>query len=247
MYDIFFISYDEEIADQNWNILRSKYNHARRIHGIKGINNAHKQCATQSYTEMFWTVDADTVANDNFKFDFNPPEWDKKYLHLWYSKNPVNDLNYGYGSIKLWPKKSMLEIKENWLDFTTTVGNIKIVDDVVATTHFNFNRYSAWKSAFRESIKLCYNVINGDTDASLERLLIWANKKNSVPFASDVIDGSRDGIDYFLKNKNDEVALKNINDFDWLKNIYEKSIPNKKIKEIYRNDILYLLKIADYV
>lgn len=246
MYDVFFISYDEDTADANWKCISDRLPHARRVHGIKGIHNAHKACARMAFTEMFWTIDGDTVVDDDFDFRFSPPEWDRKYLHLWYSRNPVNDLTYGYGSLKLWPKKSLLGFDGNWLDFTTTVGNIKIVDSVVATTNFNYDPYSTWKSAFRESIKLCCNLINGDNGESMDRLLTWLNKENPVPFASMARIGARHGVDYFIENISDQDALRLINDFDWLRSRYPGE-GNATLAELYRNDILSLLKIEDHV
>lgn len=246
MYDIFFISYDEETAEQNWTLISERMPHARRVHGIKGIHNAHKACANAAFTEMFWTIDGDTVIDDGFDFNFIPPIWDRSYLHLWYSRNPINDLVYGYGSLKLWPKKSLIEFDGNWLDFTTTVGNIKIIDNVVATTNFNFNAYSAWKSAFRESVKLCLNISNGDLGESLDRLVTWATKQNPVPFSSDAKLGVRHGIRYFLDSKDDRDALRRINDFEWLRSMYPTAKDLDRV-ELYRTDIAALLKISDHV
>lgn len=240
MYDIFFITYDEPNADENWSNLKSRLPHARRVHGIKGISNAHKSCARAAFTEMFYTIDGDTVVDEDFDFSFVPPPWDRGYLHLWYSRNPVNDLVYGYGALKLWPRKPLLVFDGNWLDFTTTVGNLKIIDRVVATTWFNQNPYSAWKSAFRESIKLCFNVTNGDTGESLDRLMVWLNEVNDVPFADHCRIGAREGLSYFLENSNDQEALRLINDFDWLKDMHSRSNPTDAIK-LYRTDVSRML------
>lgn len=246
MYDIFFISYDEDTADQNWRLIKGRMPHARRVHGIKGIHNAHKCCASAAFTEMFWTIDGDTIIDDDFDLSFMPPIWDRGYLHLWYSRNPVNDLSYGYGSLKLWPRRSLLDFDGNWLDFTTTVGNIKVIDKVVATTHFNFSPYSTWKSAFRESIKLCLNVTNGDHGESLDRLMVWITKENMVPFSSDATVGAKQGVMYFVDNDGDLEALRRINDFEWLKTIYAESRDTPAM-DLYRNDLISLLKIRDHV
>lgn len=216
MYDIFFISYDELNANQNWDILKSRFPKAKRVHGIKGINNAHAECASQSMTKMFWTVDADTVVDNNFMFDYAVMPWDTKYLHVWYSRNPVNGLTYGYGAIKLWPISAAKNKNQHWLDFTTSAGKIKILDDVVSTTCFNTDSYSAWKSGFRESVKLATDVYNNNSQESLERLLVWINVKNQVPYALDTVFGVRDGIN-FVKTVNFDInSLKLINNFDWL-------------------------------
>ena len=240
MYDVFFITYDEGNAEENWQILKSRIPHARRKHGIKGISNAHKACAMDAFTEMFYTIDGDTIVDTKFDFRFMPPDWDKRYLHLWYSRNPVNDLVYGYGSLKLWPRRPLLGFDGNWLDFTTTFGNLKIVDEVVATTFFNHDGYSAWKSAFRETIKLCFNVANGDIKESLDRLMVWLNNARDVEFSIDCKIGAMDGLTYFKDNIGNHAALRLINDFDWLRDRYS-SPRSTHIEKLYRTDVLRML------
>jgi hypothetical protein len=50
---------------------------------------------------MFWIVDGDAVIYKNFHFDYivHPNKMD--HVHVWRSKNPINDLEYGFGGIKL--------------------------------------------------------------------------------------------------------------------------------------------------
>jgi hypothetical protein len=76
MYDIIFISYQEPYADTNWEKLKSKFSTAKRVHGVKGIHQAHIQAAKLCFTKMFWVVDADAEIADDFKFDYVVPEWD---------------------------------------------------------------------------------------------------------------------------------------------------------------------------
>jgi hypothetical protein len=222
-FDIFFVSYNEPNADANWERLRSKFPNSKRVHGIKGIHNAHRRCAELSYTSMFWTVDGDTAVDDNFEFDRFIPIWDMKYLHLWYSRNPVNGLAYGYGAVKLWPTTAVLEFDKNWLDFTTSVGNIKIVDEVIATSAFNTDAESAWRSGFREAVKLCVNVSTVDDDESLQRLLAWLTVLLPVDYAVDTHRGAIDGVEFYLSST--KIAdLKIINDFDKLQTLFDNRV-----------------------
>jgi hypothetical protein len=222
-FDIFFVSYNEPNADDNWERLRSKFPNAKRVHGIKGIHNAHRRCAELSYTSMFWTIDGDTVVDDDFAFDRFIPVYDMEYLHLWYSRNPVNGLAYGYGAVKLWPTQAVLEFDKNWLDFTTSVGNIKIVDEVVATSAFNTDAESAWRSGFREAVKLCVNVANNDDDESLQRLLAWLTVTLPVDYAVDTHSGAIDGVEFYLSSM--KIAdLKIINDFDKLQTLFDNRL-----------------------
>jgi hypothetical protein len=220
-YNIFFISFNESNADNNFNELLKIAPNAIRVNGIKGINNAHKYCAELSTTEMFWTIDADTIIDNSFNFNFRPEIYDKQYLHLWRSRNPVNGLEYGYGAVKLWPSNAPLEYKGNWLDFTTSVGNIKIVEQVISTTCFNSSEYDSWRSGFREAVKLAYNIKLDNKNESLNRLLVWLNKTNNVPFATEAKNGARHGLDYFICYGHNKDMLKNINDFNWLKVRYK--------------------------
>ena len=57
--DCIFLSYDEPNADKNWADLLNKAPWAKRVHGVKGSDAAHKACANLSETEHFITVDAE--------------------------------------------------------------------------------------------------------------------------------------------------------------------------------------------
>lgn len=228
MYDLFFISFDETNADANWLSFSTRWPHARRVHGINGISNAHRRCAELSYTSMFWTVDADTEIDLNFDLDFAVPIWDRHYLHLWYSRNPVNGLEYGYGAVKLWPRQRVLDFNGRWLDFTTTVGSIKIIPETVATTRFNVDSYSAWKSGFRESVKLSKLSTTGDID-SQERLAAWLTVSFDVPFAKETVAGANAGKDFFDRCNGDINSLAMINDFERLHSYYSNAEQMKNV------------------
>lgn len=218
-FDIFFVSYSEPNADENWQRLVTRFPYAKRVHGIKGIDNAHRHCASLSVSGMFWTVDADTIIHDTFAFDSIPDMAERGYLYIWHSLNPVNGLDYGWGSIKLWPTRAVLEFDGNWLDFTTTIGNIRMMPTVVATSTFNTDEWSAWRSGFREAVKLCVNVSNGDHADSLQRLLVWLTVANPVEYAVDTRNGAIDGLNFFM-TATDLRDLLVINDFDKLQLLF---------------------------
>lgn len=217
MYDIFFISYAEPNADSNWALLKNRIFHAKRMHGINGIANAHQACARASLTSMFYTVDGDTMVDETWDFSFKPPVWDHCYLHLWYSRNPVNGLSYGHGGIKLWPRHIPLLFDGAWLDFTTVVGPMKVIPETISTTHFNSSPYEAWKSAFRECIKLIRNIeINPNDVDSINRLDTWQHVQNDdAQHGEFCLSGAADAMkDYPMLAKSASLSL--INDFSWL-------------------------------
>lgn len=217
-FDIFFVSYREPNADENWQQLLRRFPTAIRIDGIKGIDNAHRACAERSTTDMFWTVDADTVVDDDWQFSYFPSMYDRNFIHLWYTRNPVNGLEYGYGAVKLWPKKKVLDYQGSWLDYTTSAGQIKVIDETVATTMFNSSPVEAWKSAFRECVKLMNNLyLHPDDHESQARLEGWTTKASDTPFANWCITGAKDAESWYTSNSGD-IAL--INDFSWLNQLF---------------------------
>jgi hypothetical protein len=46
--DIIFLSYDEPNAEKHYADLLTKVPWAKRVHGVKGSDNAHKACAAAS-------------------------------------------------------------------------------------------------------------------------------------------------------------------------------------------------------
>ena len=119
--DVFFLSYDEDFADENYELVQLIAPHAKHVRGIKGIFNAHKECARQSLTKNFYVIDADAILERGFYFDFEPSddiEWwpavpQTACGHVWRSRNPINGLVYGYGGVKLFPKQALLDL-EDW-------------------------------------------------------------------------------------------------------------------------------------
>jgi len=226
-YDIFFISYNEPSADKNYKNLVAKFPRAKRIHGIRGIHNAHKAAAENSETEMVWVVDADAILLEDFNFEIEYyPHYDsgnrKEHLstvHIWQSKNPINGLIYGYGGVKLLPKDLVLEMNIDSVDMTTSISEkIKIQQEVSNVTAFNVNPFETWKSAFRECVKLSSRIIDRNYDEENEvRLKIWMEKGEDRLFGKYALAGAKAGYMYGSMNLGNNDKLRLINDFQWLK------------------------------
>jgi len=223
MYDIVFISNNEPNADENWHILTKRFFTSKRVNGIKGIHEAHKRAAKMAFTKMFWAVDGDARILDTFNFNYEVPVYDEDCVHIFHSRNPINELEYGYGAVKLLPRKLTLEMPTSSLDMTLGISNqIKMISEVSNITHFNVDEFSTWRSAFRECVKLTLNVLQKkDNDESLQRLNTWCEIGLDKPFGKYSIQGARDGKNYALVNCENIEALKLINDFEWLRNRFK--------------------------
>ena len=66
MYDVVFISYQEPDCNERFEKLQDKFPVIKRVHGVKGIHNAHKQAAEMCSTKMFWIVDGDADLVDDY-------------------------------------------------------------------------------------------------------------------------------------------------------------------------------------
>src|SRR6185437_5871279 len=210
MHDIFFISYSELNAEENWERLINRFPWARRIHGVKGIHESHREAAKQCKTSHFFVVDGDTEILD-FNFKYEPDEYDNWLTHIWYSRNAVNDLEYGYGGIKLFQKWAVNNpyYKSKQVDFSTSVSQyIDWHKEIASITHFNTDEFSTWRAAFRECTKLSSHIIQGDEDSiSEERLSIWSSVGMNKPFGDYCIDGAQQGIMFGKKHKNNNKML----------------------------------------
>ena len=222
--EIFVLSYKEDLqrVEKHISILEQKDLIVKHVRGIEGIFEAHKACAEQCDTKMFWVVDADAEVTESFNFDYIPDVYDEEVVHVWASSNPINGLEYGYGGVKLFPTEMVKDANTWGIDFTTGLSNrFKSMPEVSCVTKFNTDAFSTWRSAFRECVKL---TLNEDTD-SKERLEAWLHPVPNADFRHDAKRGALEGNQFALANKDNLEQLSKINDYTWLGVKYE-SISN---------------------
>jgi len=216
MYDIVFISYNELNAEENYNRLSSRFSPPtlKRITGVAGIHNAHIAAAKKAMTKMFWVVDGDAQVLESFDFSYQVPNNELDYVHVWRSQNPINGLVYGYGGVKLLPKKLTMNMPLGNVDMTTSISPLfKAMPEIANITAFNTDPFSTWRSAFRECAKLASHTIERtNTEETLRRLDIWCTTGND----ENAIKGALAGRAYGEKNASNKEALLKLNDFTWL-------------------------------
>lgn len=143
MYDIIFISYYEPNAEQNFDDLYNRFNtvgvfgdRVKRVTNIKGIHNAHIEAAKLAKTSYFYVVDGDAKVVQDFKFAHTAEEQD--VVHVYHSKNPINDLTYGYGGVKLLPTTLTRNMDTTTTDMTTSISDkFKVMNEVSNITAFD--------------------------------------------------------------------------------------------------------------
>jgi hypothetical protein len=233
-YDIVFISYFEKSADINFQKLLDRVDKSTTVYRIKnvdGIHNAHRAAAALVKSNMFWVVDADAILDMYFNFEFPQVAWHDSYtqsiVHVWSSQNPVNDLVYGYGGVKLLPTKLTLNMDSANPDMTTSISTFfKSMPQVSNISAFNSDPFSTWRSAFRECVKLSSRTIKGQVDdETSNRLEVWCTIGADRLYGEYAISGALAGRNYGRKNADDVSALFLINDYEWLRVQFEQSDP----------------------
>mgnify|MGYP006267996951 CR=1 FL=1 len=220
MYDIVFISYNEANAEENWLTLSSKIPRAKRLHGIRGIHQAHIIAANMVMTDMFYCVDGDAVIDDNFTFDYVVPDDKRNHVHVFRARNPINDLVYGYGAVKLLPTDDVKNLSAHKFktDMTTSINRrYQVVNQLSNVTAFNTDEFNTWRSAFRECAKLSSKIIPGQVDDETHmRLETWCTAGVDRLHGQWCIYGAMDGREYGAANAHAADSMFLINDNDWL-------------------------------
>jgi hypothetical protein len=235
--DIVFLSYDEPNAEKNYADLCSKLPWAKRVHGVKGSDAAHKACAALSETEYFVTVDADNIIDPKFlelEIDLDQLGLTSEHVFSWCGKVHVNHLMYGNGGLKMWTRKFVNEMRthEN-SDPSDTKGLVEFCfderyyqfDTNYSESFTNATPFQAWRAGFREGVKMSLDQGARVKDLqhvwwqNYQRLLVWCNVGADVENGLWSIYGAREGA--YLTNCTDW-DYSNVRDFDYLTNQWEE-------------------------
>jgi hypothetical protein len=234
MLDTVMITFGEPDADENFEILKQKAPNAKRVDGVAGLLKAHQAAAEEVNTNYFYVVDADAVISENFGFSFSPDARREAYpgvketecVFTYRSHNPINDLLYGYGAVKLFPRKELLACKDFKVDMTTSIGcTFKPLYEISNITQFNTDPYNTWRSAFRECAKLSSNIIDNSIQVDdAYRLDIWCTRGEDRRYGEYALLGAQQGKEFGMYYKNDLESLQKINDWDWLRGRFNESL-----------------------
>jgi hypothetical protein len=244
--DIIYLSYDEPNAEKNYADLCSKVPWAKRVHGVKGSDAAHKACAALSETEYFVTVDADNIIDPKFlevEFDIEKLGLTPNHVFSWCGKVHVNGLMYGNGGLKLWTRKFVNEMRTH--ENSDPADSKGLVEFCFDDKYYQFNEnysesftnatpFQAWRAGFREGVKMSLDQGAKVTDLNTvwwqnyHRLLIWCSVGADVENGIYSILGAREGA--ALTNCT-EWDYANVRDFEWLTNYWNEHYENASVEE----------------
>ena len=242
--DIVFLSYDEPNADLHYADLCNKVPWAKRVHGVKGSDVAHKEAAKLSDTDWFITVDADNIVDTRFfnlELDTSDPTIQ---VYSWLGKNKINGLLYGNGGLKIWKKDFVLNMKTHeasesdraQVDFCWEDG-YRQFKECYSETVITGSPFQAWRAGFREGVKM--TLLDGVKVPPMEikdriwwhnlhRLRMWSTVGMHEENGVYAILGARMGT--WMTNCTDWNYV-DVRDFEILKNIYEEKVKHTFVEE----------------
>jgi hypothetical protein len=232
--DIIYISYDEPNAEINYADLLNKAPWAKRVHGVKGSDAAHKAAAQLSDTDWFVTVDGDNQIDIKFlNLELDTANNSNIKVYSWCGYNVINGLKYGNGGLKVWSKDFVNNMKthesassdESQIDFCWQAG-YKNFPFVFSNSIMNETPYQAWRAGFREGVKMLtkngikvkpQNISAEVYWHNIHRLRVWssigAHSKNGLY----AILGARQGS---IMLHDDNWDYRQVRDFEVLEQIY---------------------------
>jgi hypothetical protein len=216
---VFFLSNGETNADKNWEHLKRICPRAERIDRVSPRRSAFLQCAELAEkASHFFVVTGKNRVTDISVFDYVPDNTIPRAHIMFQAKNMSNGLEYGHMAIGCYNKSVILETPENFGLDLTDYGKIYPVPLTVSEAHFATSEYEAWRTAFRETVKLTLK----DTDVAKKWLNHWLTTADGE-HADWVLRGASDGYVYALEQKNNMNELLKTERWDWLQQ-YHNSI-----------------------
>jgi hypothetical protein len=215
--DIVFIDNGEPNADDNYDYLKwaAKRAHQPNIHRSSGVNGrvaAYRAAAECSTTPWFFAVFAKLEVSSTFDWSWQPDRLQEPKHYIFHAFNPVNGLEYGHQAMIAYNKKLVLENSAPGLDFTLDQAH-EVVPIVSGIANYHYSKWVAWRTAFREVIKLKHSLPDVENEYRLTR---WLTALNNVENSEYSVWGAEDAVEYYNSVAGDFSALRKSYDWAWL-------------------------------
>ena len=219
--DIVFISNGEPAAEDTFMHLQNVASDLfikQKIHRVDGVNGrvaAYHAAARASTTPWFFAVFAKLFVNENFDWEWQPDRMQQAKHYIFHALNPVNGLEYGHQAMIAYNKQLVLNNTGRGLDFTLDDAH-EVVPMLSGTAVYNMSPWVAWRTAFREALKLKISLPDVENEY---RLTQWLSTN---PGSQHIVNeqwsrwGAEDAVEYFDEVAGEFAALKKSYEWDWL-------------------------------
>ena len=217
--DIVFISNGEPNADENWNWLNQVVKEKRwknrivRSDGVPGRVAAYCAAAESSQTPWFFAVFAKLSVGLGFDWSWQPDRLQQPKHYIFHAHNPVTDLTYGHMAMIAYNRQMVLKNTAPGLDFTLDQEH-EVVPAMSGVAHYHDSAWMAWRTAFRECIKLRHSLPDIENEY---RLQAWL-ENNLVGSENGEWSrrGAVDAVEYYESVKGNFAELRRSYDWEWL-------------------------------
>jgi hypothetical protein len=217
--DIVFISNGEPYAEFNYEHLKWAVqmegldcNHIHHSKGVNGRVAAYQAAARLSTTPWFFAVFAKLEVDHRFDWTWQPDRMQQPKHYIFHAHNPVNGLVYGHQAMIAYNKQMTLENTGKGLDFTMDQPH-EVVPIISGTANYTESPWMAWRTAFREVLKLKHSMPDVENEY---RLNMWLSDAGEVKNAEWSRYGAEDAVEYYTEVDGDFAALKKSYEWDWL-------------------------------
>jgi hypothetical protein len=214
--DIVFIQNGEPNAAQNLKRLSllcgAKENRLVTVNNINGRAAAYHAAARASTTPWFFAVFAKLAVDIDFDFSWQPDRMQQAKHYIFHALNPVNGLEYGHQAMIAYNQQLVLDNPGVGLDFTLDSPH-EVVPILSGTAYYTTSAWSAWRTAFREALKLRASLPDIENEYRLSKWLD-VNGDEADPQWSRL--GAEDAVEYYDQVNGDFEQLKKSYEWDWL-------------------------------
>jgi hypothetical protein len=217
--DIVFIENGEPNASSNYlqmQMYLANSSRTNKVHMVSGVNGrvaAYHAAARASTTPWFFAVFAKLEVNQMFDWGWQPDRMQQPKHYIFHAGNPVNGLVYGHQAMIAYNKKLALENTGVGLDFTLDQAH-EVVPILSGTANYAETPWMAWRTAFREAIKLRASLPDVENEY---RLKVWL-KEDSGTIANGhwSSKGAQDAVEFYEEVNGDPTELRKSYEWAWL-------------------------------
>jgi len=235
--DVVVLTFDEPKKEEFWIKIQNIVPWAKRVDGIKGIDNAHKAAADASDTDRFILIDGDNIPDvDFFNKQIRLEDWQEDCVFRWKARNVINGLCYGNGGISLWTKDFVHNMKTHENSDGSAETSVEFCFDrkylsmhnCYSTTYPNQTPFQAFRAGFREGVKMCldrgHKPSLKDFEAkaharNLDNLCVWMSVGADVENGEYAIYGAKLGTYMTMLTDWDYTE---VHDFDKIQEIWDQ-------------------------
>ena len=227
--DIVFISNGEDIAEDMYRHLvdsvhqqlvdtpssNGSVNRIKRVENINGRVAAYHAAAEASTTPWFFAVFAKLFVNEKFNWSWQPDRMQEPKHYIFHALNPVNGLEYGHQAMIAYNKQLVLANTGQGLDFTLDSAH-EVVPILSGTAIYNMSPWVAWRTAFREVLKLRSSLPDIENEYRLSQWLSTNPGSQEIHNEEWSRWGAEDAVEYYNEVNGDFEALKKSYEWSWL-------------------------------